>query len=75
MKLDLYIKFILTVIAIGVFIPMLANQPMTYKANAFENIDGMITNHNKYIYHLKGHKIRACIVSEDLTTTCGNWSK
>ena len=73
MKIDLYVKIVLTIIAIGVFIPMLANPPIIYKASAFGN-NGMIVADDGYVYHLYGDKIRTCYVSKGNSTKCGSWS-
>ena len=75
MKFDLYTKFILTVIAIGVFIPMLANPPVTNKANAFVGGGEMIVAPSRQsVVHLNDGKVRWCSLNPDGGMKCGRWS-
>lgn len=74
MKIDLYTKIILTVIAIGVSVPILTNPPITNKANAFGGGGDIISAASStYVYHLKGDKIRSCYSSGG-GMKCSNWS-
>ena len=76
MKIDLYTKIILTVIAIGALVPILTNPPVTNKASAFVGGGGeMILNlTNSRIYHLKDSKVRVCLLKSGDNVTCGKWS-
>ena len=71
----MYTKIILTVIAIGVLVPVLTNPPVTNRANAFGGGGDMISAASStFVYHLKGNKIRTCSVSSGMSTKCGSWS-
>ena len=77
MKLDFYTKFILTVIAIGVLIPMVGNPPVTKNANAFVGGGEMIESvggSGYAVMHLKNSKVRFCETLGNYRVKCGNWS-
>ena len=45
MRIDLYTKIVLTVIAIGVAMPLLTNPPVINNANAKNDTIGMISSY------------------------------
>ena len=75
MKIDLYIKIVLTVIAIGVAIPLLTNPPVINNANASNDRIGMIaTANNNNVWQLKNGKVRMCSYVKYLKPNCSPWS-
>lgn len=79
MKIDLYTKIILTVIAIGALVPALTNPPVTNKANAFVGNGGMISNgqQSQVVWQLKDNKVRACALwgfDKNKKPECSKWS-
>ena len=79
MKIDLYTKIILTVIAIGVLVPALTNPPVTNKANAFVGNGGMISSgqQSQVVWQLKDNKVRVCALwnfAENKKPECSQWS-
>ena len=62
MKIDFYTKVVLTIIAIGVTIPMISNPPITKHANAAfgGGSEMIVTGQGSMMWHLKDGKVRYC---------------
>ena len=66
MKIDVYVRIVLSLIAIGIFIPMLVNPPVTNKANAFvgNKIKYQIVNSTKenwvWILNTETGNVKVC---------------
>ena len=75
MKIDWYTKAVLTVIAIGVGFLVFEQKPVK-EAQAFMGGGEMISaGSDKYVFHLKGGKIRFCEVFATGDLNCTSWSK
>ena len=81
MKNDLYIKVILTVIAIGVAIPLLSNSPVINNASKrkppilkVNDKTDMIASSDGYLFQLRNGKVRVCYDMTNEKPYCSPWS-
>ena len=82
MKIDLYTKAVLTVIAIGVGLLVLEQNPIKKAHAAFGGSEvitaGASSGNDPMVWHLKGGKLRHCFFAGqgwDYPPKCGAWSK